>query len=127
MDPANTPTPPPVAAGPSTRQLDSTDKLWIVLSHLSPFLGVGLILPLIIWLVKKDDSPIVAGNALEALNFHLSVFLYLLAAWLLAFVLIGFVLLPLVGVVSIILAIVGAVKSAGGEPYRYPFTLRLVK
>jgi uncharacterized Tic20 family protein len=116
-------TPDPAAAKP----MDSNDKLWIVLSHLSPFLGVGIIVPLIIWLVKKDDSELVAYHAKEALNFHISVFLYALACWLAVFVLIGFVLLPVLVVVAFILAIVAAVKSANGERYRYPYILRLIK
>lgn len=125
MDTPNTQDSPPVAA--TQRAIDSNDKLWIVLSHLSPFLGVGLILPLIIWLVKKDDSELVSYHAKEALNFHITVFIYAVVCWLSLFILIGFILLPALALASLVLIIIAAIKSAGGERYRYPFTIRLIK
>ncbi len=121
MDNSSPTTPPPVATG------SNNDKLLIVLSHVSPFLGVGIILPLIIWLVKKADSDTVAYHAKEALNFHISVFIYAIGCWLVIFVLIGLVLLPLLGLGAMVLAIIAAVKSANGERYRYPYILRLIK
>jgi len=127
MDTSNTQAQPPVATSPSPEVVDSNEKLWIVLCHLSPFLGVGIILPLIVWLVKKENSECVAYHAREALNFHISVFIYAVVSWLLMFLLIGFVLLPVLALGSIVLAIMAAVKSAGGERYRYPFTIRLIK
>jgi uncharacterized Tic20 family protein len=122
MEDSQTPPSSPAAGAGS-----SSDKLLIVLSHVSPFLGVGIILPLIIWLVKKGESEPVADHAKEALNFHLSVLIYAIGCWLLMFVLIGIVLLPLLGLTAMVLAIIGAVKSANGERYRYPYILRLVK
>lgn len=128
MDTSNTDNPPPIVSSePSDKPADSNDKLWIVLSHLSPFLGVGFILPLIIWLVKKDSSELVAYHAKEALNFHITVFIYAVICWLAMFLLIGFVLLPILALASLVLIIIAAVKSAGGERYRYPFTIRLIK
>jgi len=125
MDPSPTPPPTPISAAPAAS--GSSDKLLIVLSHVSLFLGVGAILPLIIWLVKKTESENVAYHAKEALNFHISVFLFAIVCWLLMFVLVGFLLLPLLGLCAVVLAIMAAVKSANGERYRYPFILRLVK
>ncbi len=127
MDNSPSPTPPPVANASSPATGSSSDKLLIVLSHVSPFLGVSLILPLIIWLVKKGDSENVAYHAKEALNFHISVLLCAVACWFLIFVLIGIVLLLLLGLGAMVLAIMAAVKSANGERYRYPFILRLIK
>lgn len=127
MDNPNSQTPPPPASGASAAATGSSDKLLIVLCHVSPFLGVGLILPLIIWLVKKEDSENVSAHAKEALNFHITVFLVAVVCWLLIFVLIGIVLLPLLILGAMVLSIIAAVKSASGERYRYPFTLRFVK
>lgn len=112
------PTPP---AAPN-----SDDKIWIILCHLSLLLGVGLLLPLIVYLVKKDDSPAIAGQAKEALNFHITVYLYGFICFLLVFVVIGVVLLPLLGLFSAVFAIVAAIKASEGKPYRYPMTLRLI-
>lgn len=121
----NQPVPEP---GPTTSLNPSSDKLWNVLCHLSAFLGVGIILPLIVYLVTKDDPhSSIPAHARETLNFHLSLFIYALAGLLLAVVLVGFLILGLVAIGGFILAIVGAVKASNNELYRYPLTLRLVR
>lgn len=114
-------TPPPPSVPPS-----SDDKIWIILCHLSLLLGVGLLLPLIVYLVKKDDSPAIGEQAREALNFHISVYLYGIVCFILVFVVIGAFLLPLLGLFSAVFAIVAAIKASEGKPYRYPMTIRLV-
>ena len=115
-------TPPPVPS----QTLNSSDRLLVVLSHLSALLGVGLLLPLIVYLVKKDDAPAVAAQACEALNFHISVILYALACIPLVFLLIGIPLLMALAVATLILSIVAAVRASENAPWRYPLTLRLV-
>ena len=117
------PSPLPPSTGTA---LAGDDKLWIVLSHLSVLFGVGLLLPLIIYLVKRSDSPAVAYHSREALNFHITVLLYSIVCGLLIFVIIGIPLLALLGLATFVLAIVAAVKGADNVPYRYPLTLRLV-
>jgi uncharacterized Tic20 family protein len=104
-----------------------SDKIWSMLSHLSALFGLGIILPLVVYLAMKQESEYVAGNAKEALNFHISVYLYILCCIPLAFILIGIPLMIIVGFGSLVLAIIAAVKASQGECYRYPLTLRLVK
>ena len=112
-------------------------RQWAMFAHLSALLGllIGLpfVGPLVIYLVKKDDHPFVADQAREALNFNLSIFLYevagTIAAVVLAIVIIGFLLIPVVIAIAIawlVLVIVAGVKANGGENYRYPFTIRFV-
>ena len=73
----------------------TNDKLWNVLCHLSLFLGVGLILPLIVYLVTKDDlDSTVPAHAKETLNFHISAYLYAFISAILIVVAIGAILLP---------------------------------
>src|SRR5215203_5180976 len=83
----------------------SSDKALMVLSHLSALLGVGLLLPFIIWLVKRHDPDMVAAHAAEALNFHLSVLLYVICLIPLCAILIGIPLAVMLGLASLILAI----------------------
>ena len=104
-----------------------TDKIWAMLSHLSVLFGVGIILPLVVYLAMRKESDYVANSAREALNFHISVYIYCLCCLPLAFIIIGIPLLFLIGVGSLVLAIVAAIKAADGLCYRYPLTLRLVK
>jgi len=117
--------PPPIIEDPVPAKSD--DKLWIVLCHLSIFFGLAILLPLIIYLVKKDASAAVAFHAKEALNFHISVFLYVLGCAFLTFICIGFPLLIGLGLAVFILSIVAAVRGADGQAYRYPLTLRFIR
>ena len=116
--------PPPPAAPPAPPK--GNEKIWSILCHLSTLIGVPFILPLVVYLAMRNESPYVTGNAKEALNFHLSVLIYGLCCIPLIFILIGFPLLILLGLASLVLAIIAAVKASDGGCYRYPLTLRLV-
>src|SRR2546423_11636967 len=102
------------------------DKIWSILSHLSCWFGLGIILPLVVYLAMKGESDYVRANAREALNFHISLLIYCICCIPLVFVLIGIPLLLLIALASFILAIVAAVKASDGGCYHYPLTLRLV-
>jgi uncharacterized protein len=131
-------TPPPIAPA-APLKTDSHDKLLIILCHLSAFLGVGLLLPFIIWLVKKGESEKVAAHAREALNFHLTIFLLGVccapfAIVLLLIPLVNFLFMlvfvpvcALIALGTLVLSIIAAVQASEGKFYRYPLTLRLVK
>lgn len=101
------------------------DRTMAMLCHL---LGiVGFIGPLIIWLIKKDESPVVNQHGKEALNFQLSILVYSIGAWISAFILIGFLLMPAVGIFSLVMVIISAVKANKGEEVRYPLCIRFIK
>jgi len=100
----------------------------MMLAHL---LGLifGILGALIYWLIVKDktQTPFVQDQAREVLNFELNVFVLELIASMLVLVLIGFMLLPLIWVTAVVLSIIGAVRAYGGERFRYPFIIRLIK
>ena len=102
------------------------DRIWSVLSHFSAFMGVGFILSFVVYLVMRKESQYVAENAREVLNFHISLLIYGICCIPLIFILIGIPLLIGMGIASLILAIIAAVKASDGICYRYPLTLRLV-
>ena len=103
-----------------------SDKIWSMLSHLSALLGVGFVLPLVVYLAMRHESEYVAANAREALNFHISVLIYSLCCIPLVFIVIGIPLLLVIGIGSLVLAIIATIKASSGRCYRYPLTLRLV-
>ena len=135
--------PPPHEPVPPPEPLDTAgmpsheERQWALFAHLSAllgglltstFLGLGCLLgPLIIWLVKRETMPFVDDQAKEALNFNITVAIAAVVCGLLMFVLIGFVLLPLLGLAWLVFIIIAAIKANEGERYRYPFTLRLIK
>ena len=103
-----------------------SDKIWSMLSHLSALLGVGFVLPLVVYLAMRKESEYVAANAREALNFHISVLIYAVCCIPLVFILIGIPMLIVLGLGSLVLAIIATIKASDGQCYRYPLTLRLV-
>jgi uncharacterized Tic20 family protein len=117
------------AAVDTTIELSSESRNWATFAHLSAFvmfLGIpSLIGPLVVWLAKKDD-PYVEAQAKEALNFNISMLIYAIAAGISILLVIGIVALPAVFIAWFVLVIVAAIRSADGEDYRYPFTIRLV-
>ena len=105
--------------------VSSDDKIWVIGCHLSLLLGVGFLLPLIVYLAKRQDSPLVAAHAKEALNFHLSLLLYMVVT--MPLICIGLPLFLLIAVASVILAIIAAVEASKGGFYHYPLTIHFIR
>jgi len=127
------PFPPPPGAPqpepPTPARYSSDERTMALLAHVLGIV-VGFLAPLVIWLIKRTESPYVDHHGKEALNFQITV---LLAATALSVVmcipLVGLVAIPLLfalGIANIVFSILAAVKANDGELYRYPFTLRLV-
>ncbi|MCB1555463.1 MAG: DUF4870 domain-containing protein [Xanthomonadales bacterium] len=128
---AAAPTPPPPVPPSDSGSPTAEERQWALFAHLSALSGFlipfGNILgPLVIWLIKKDQLAFVNDQGKEALNFQITVMIAVLVSAGLTVILIGFLLLPIVGIGALVLTIMAAVKANGGERYRYPFTLRLV-
>ena len=104
---------------------NANDKNIAVLTHLGGMF-FSVLPGLIVWLLKKDDNPYIGEQAREALNFQITVLIAYMAAYILVFLLIGFVLLPLIYLANLVLCIIAAVKVSKGEEYRYPVALRLI-
>ncbi len=107
--------------------VSSSDRLWCIACHLSGVVGAPIILPLIVYLVMKQESAFVTGHAREALNFHLSLLLYTILLIPLCFIGVGFVLGGVLFILYVVLSILAAIKSSENLPYRYPITIRFVR
>lgn len=108
------------------------EKTWAMMCHLSalamfviPSWGC-VIGPLTVWLLKKDVSPLVDAHGREALNFNITMAIAHIVAALSLCILIGFVLLPAVAIVHVVVIIVASVAANDGRPYRYPLTIRFI-
>ena len=120
--------------------VSNEERTWGMLSHLAALVGYfvvpfgNIIAPLIIWLVKKDESQFVADQAKESLNFQISLMIYAIVGTIVGLILmlvvVGFFLLiALWGALyvgGIVLTIVAAIRANEGQAYRYPLTIRLV-
>jgi uncharacterized Tic20 family protein len=104
------------------------DRTWGMLAHLSSLIAMALggmtfLGPLIVWLVKKDQSAFVNDQGKEALNFQIAVMIVTLICMV---TVVGILLIPLVAIADIIFTILGAVEANKGIAYRYPYTIRLI-
>lgn len=113
---------------------DSTlnEKQWVIFCHAGALAGLiipfgNIIVPAIIWSMKKEESEWIDEQGKESLNFQISMTIYLFVAGLLVFLLVGIPLLILLGIADLAFIIIAIIKSDKGERYRYPFTLRLVQ
>lgn len=124
-------TPPPLLA-PGPPPLTEDDRTMAMLCHLLGIL-TGFLGPLVLWLVKKDQSQFIHHHGREALNFQITLFLVMIAltsvTLVLMLFLVGFLLLPVlcaIPIIGLILEILAAVAAQRGEWHRYPFCIRLV-
>jgi uncharacterized Tic20 family protein len=104
----------------------SEEKTMAILSHILCLI-FWLLPPLIIYLVKKDESQFIAAHAKESLNFQITVMIAVIISIVLMIVLVGILLLWLVGIASTILVIVATIKASENKLYRYPFSIRFIK
>jgi uncharacterized protein len=115
--------PPPAGVQPMT---DSDQRLWGMLAHLGGIV-TWFVGALVIMLVFGERSPFVKRHAVEALNFQITVTIAWLVATVLSFVLIGFLLFPVIWIGTIVFCIIGGLAANKGQEYRYPINIRLVK
>lgn len=102
-----------------------SERLLSVLAHILT-LVVSFLAPLVIYLIKKDESAFVKEHAKESLNFQLTLFIAYIVSFLLIFVLIGIPLLVLIGLAQLVLVIVATIRAADNQLYRYPFCIRFI-
>ncbi len=122
----------PLAAAP-LGDVPQEERTFGMLAHLAALAGLigipfaNIIGPLIIWLIKKDTMPFADEQGKESLNFQITVTIALLCCIPLFFILIGFLLMPAIGITALVFVIIAAIKTSNGEHYRYPLSLRLIK
>jgi uncharacterized Tic20 family protein len=135
MTPAD---PPPVAGLPPAQPPappappDDEERTLAMLCHLLPIVA-GFIAPLIIWLIKKDQSRFLDHHGREAVNFQINVliitFTLAIVAMVLTFILIGFLLFPVifaVAIAALVLEVLAGIAASRGEWHRYPCTVRII-
>jgi uncharacterized protein len=92
-----------------------------VLSFFTAFIG-----PLVIWLLKKNDSDFIDYHGREYLNFLISYSVYSIISTLLMIVVIGLFTIWIVGILAVVFTIVAAIKAYEGKEYRIPFVFRIL-
>jgi uncharacterized protein len=114
------------------RVLSETERNWAMLCHLAAFAGFffpfgGVIGPLICWLSRKDESSWVNENGRASLNFQLSILLYMVLVIPLCFIIVGIPIIIILGVLKVVCIIIGSIKAAKGEEFRYPISIPFIQ
>ena len=127
--PSASPPPSPLPAASTSAEV----RNWCVLCHASALAGLffhffgHLLGPLVVWLIKRADSPEIDAAGKESLNFQISMLIYAIISGILCLILIGFALLAILHFLNLILVIIASMKASEGKLYRYPLTIRLLK
>ena len=115
-------------------------RTYAALIHLSPIIGsllsgglLNFLLPLILWLIRRNEHVFIDETGKEVVNFQISLLIYYVVGIALAIATLGLgliILIPLwliLSVLTIIFAVIGAIQASDGKIYRYPLNLRLIK
>lgn len=100
------------------------EKTFVMLAHL---------FSIIIWPWKRKASPAVDAHGKEALNFGITVFLFILPVQILARFLPAAIMLVIslvvcaISLAALTLVIIGMIKSQEGKLLRYPINFRPIK
>jgi len=115
----------------TTQTTSNTERELGMLTHLLAFAGMAMpfgsiVGPLVIWLMKKDESKFLDQCGRAVLNFQISYVIWSFAALVLCFVLIGFPILFVLPVLNIVFTIIAAVKARDGIVWNYPMTIKFL-
>jgi uncharacterized Tic20 family protein len=136
-EPPAAPPPPPPPGGytpPVSGQVappgyaNNDEKTWVLLAHFGGIV-LGFIAPLIVFLVKGNESATVRAHSLQALNFQITWAIATVVAVILSVVTCGvlFFLPFITWIVIIVFSIIGGVKANEGVLYKYPMSIELIK
>ncbi|NNE68243.1 MAG: DUF4870 domain-containing protein [Pyrinomonadaceae bacterium] len=100
--------------------------------HLSQLANVvlppaGIVLPIVIWQIKKEEMPALDAHGKMAVNWLISSFIYIIISLPLMLLLIGFFTAIAVGICGMVFPIIAAVKANNGEFWEYPLTIKFLK
>ena len=115
-----------------TTRFKSDETMWAMFCHLGGLFGFvfpfgNILAPLAIWLVHRDSFPLVDDQGKEAVNFQISISIYLIASALMILIVIGFVLLIALLIFALVVTVSAAIQASKGGKYRYPFTIRFIQ
>ena len=121
------------ASGPGSSTFQSgrihglEEKTWCMLMHLSQLLtytGIGVVAPIVMWAVSKDDSRAANRHGMVILNWYISCLIYGVVSGLLCFIFIGIPMGLALAALTVIFPIIGAMKSNEGTLWNYPLSIK---
>lgn len=92
----------------------------------------GMVAGLVVWLIKKDESPFIRKHAANAFNFHLAMCIIMVATWLFVILTLGIGILVIwpvwliLGLIWLWYSIRAAIDGFDGKDCHYPFSIKLL-
>jgi len=121
-------------ADAGSHEPSSMERNWAMGCHLAGLCGIvipvpfgGLVATMLIWLLKREEGPFIDDQGKEALNFQMTILIYVFGCIMLIFIGIGILLLfPLI-LYAFICIVIAAVKASEGVRFRYPGCIHFIK
>jgi len=112
--------------------LGLSENSYIALMHISQFagyivVGLGFILPVILWAMNKDNNAKVNAVGKHIINFMISMLIYYAVSGVLCCLVVGIPMLIALGVMHFVFIIIAAIKANNGETWKYPLTIDFLK
>jgi uncharacterized Tic20 family protein len=112
---------------PTNTDRDKETNQWAMFIHFSILAGwvvpiAGLIVPILLWQIKKDELPGIVPHAHVVLNWIVTSFVYALVCMILTLVVVGVFGFIALAIATLIFSIVGGLKANDGELWEYPGT-----
>ncbi len=120
--------PKPFPTAPSKPMDENT---WALMLHLSQLCGflipfAGLVVPIVLWQVKKDESAVIDRHGRIVANWMITALIAGIVFFLLSFLLIGIPLLFVLAALCVVFPIIGGVKASNGEFWAYPMSFKFL-
>lgn len=108
--------------------VEQQTRQWAMFLHFSQLAGLvvplaGLVVPIVVWQLKKPELPEIDVHGKIVVNWILSEIIYAVVSVALVFVFVGIPLLIALGVLAIVFPIIGGIKANNGEVWRYPLSI----
>lgn len=119
----------PMHPGPLATAEERQMAMFLHLSQLASVVVplAGIILPIVLWQTQKEKMPALDAHGKMVANWMISAVIYAVASVVLMLVLVGFLLILVLAVLSIVFPIVGAIKANNGILWDYPLTIKFLK
>jgi hypothetical protein len=117
--------PPMSLQTPEQKQMGLFLHLSQLLNIVIPFAGV--VAPVVLWQVKKDEMPQLDVHGKMVANWLISSLIYFVVSLILMIVIVGILGVIAVGIMSVVFPIIGGIKANNGELWEYPLTIKFLK
>lgn len=118
----------------AARTTEGEDRTWSSIAHIVPLAAMwlsagvaGFIASIVIFIIGKEKGPFIRNYTAQALNIQLNALIWFVLSWILVFVLIGLIMLPIVAIWATVLHVLAIMKANQGEVWKPPFCIEFIK